>query len=116
MKLRLLMPGQHLPDVQNAPQEQKFGTDVIIKDVGFYPTAWKWEYEKSIFGDDKGEPDIPNSFENTTRLDWSSNDKSTIFGTTPRITPKKFPKVDRIHDGADAGHGTSFTRVGAREL
>ena len=69
MKLRLLMPGQHLPDVQNAPQEQKFGTDVILKDVGFYPTAWKWEYEKSIFGDDKGEPDIPNSFENTTRLD-----------------------------------------------
>ena len=104
MSLRLITPGQPIPDVQTTSHEWKFDPDVIIKHDDLYARAWESEYETSISDNGQHERDSGNSSEVAMRHDLPNDETCTIPGTKNEDSPEILPHTNEIGDGTDTDH------------
>ena len=87
MRMRQFTHRQPPADIRIAPHEYKPDPDVSLKLDDLYARAWEYDYEQPIFDAENNKTTPPNSHENPTQSDFSTEEMRNTPGTPHECSP-----------------------------
>ena len=94
MQMRQFTPRQTLADIRITRQEWKPDSNVSLKQVDLYASAWECEYEQPIFDAGNNNATPPISSETPVQSDLSTEEIKNTPGTAQNCSPENFPQTE----------------------